>query len=377
MARRQADNNEFMAAARNAGQQLAAAFQPVVPFLMQAGASMAAYTVGLTGAQASAQRAAVCLRCSKTGSLHKALSCGLRHPQQCVGCRPRVSDDTHLILCGRNMQVAGMALRVSCATPVAGPIGGLLGVGVASAMAGQASIKCRQYLKNGTNPLLHPWKGVRTDDLIVDALLGVALFKASCSSIICSFPCLSARRSNLRHTGITVMGGRFRSVMPSDLVKVGAIARESLPAPSVEYATPASRIELRRLFSRDGCHHCGTRRGKLIGDHMPPNKHMQQTVGMARRSLLRVPFVKPLASALNIPITPPRQRFYPQCESCSQKQSSALRMVFHETLHRGGKSQAWHFAGPFLGLRHYTGVVGGTSSTATSNRGGTGYQRRS
>lgn len=48
------------------------------------------------------------------------------------------------------------------------------------------------------------------------------------------------------------MGGRFRSVMPSDLVKVGAIARESLPAPSVEYATPASRIELRRLFSRCG-----------------------------------------------------------------------------------------------------------------------------
>jgi hypothetical protein len=52
-------------------------------------------------------------------------------------------------------------------------------------------------------------------------------------------------------------------------------------------------------------------------------------------------------------------------------------MVFHATLHRGGKSQAWHFAGPFLGLRHYTGTVGGTSSTATSNRGGTGYQRRS
>lgn len=41
-----------------------------------------------------------------------------------------------------------MALRVSCATPIAGPIGGLLGVGFASAAAGQASIKCRQYLQD-------------------------------------------------------------------------------------------------------------------------------------------------------------------------------------------------------------------------------------
>lgn len=81
---------------RHAGQQLVAAFEPVVPFLLQAGASMAAYTAGLATAQA-----------------------------------------------------AGMAVRVSCATPVAGPVGGLLGVGLASAMAGQASIKCRKYMQDG------------------------------------------------------------------------------------------------------------------------------------------------------------------------------------------------------------------------------------
>lgn len=115
-----------------------------------------------------------------------------------------------------------MALRVSCATPVAGPIGGLLGVGLASAAAGQAAIKCQQYLKDGRcggaavclrqdahwmcampwvqrkwlppsgsgdraccrcpalrrSPLAQPWKGVRSEDLLMDALLGVALFKA-------------------------------------------------------------------------------------------------------------------------------------------------------------------------------------------------------
>lgn len=26
------------------------------------------------------------------------------------------------------------------------------------------------------------------------------------------------------------------------------------------------------LYKRLGCHHCGTRRGRPIGDHMPPNK---------------------------------------------------------------------------------------------------------
>ena len=80
---------------REAGQQLAAACAPLVPYLLQAGAAMVCYTGGLAAAQA-----------------------------------------------------AGMALRVSCVTPVAGPVGGLLGVGLASAMAGQASIKCRQYLKD-------------------------------------------------------------------------------------------------------------------------------------------------------------------------------------------------------------------------------------
>jgi hypothetical protein len=145
-----------------------------------------------------------------------------------------------------------MALRVSCATPVAGPVGGLLGVGFASAAAGQASIKCRQYLESGRwaaaahtfpfafpgcvsqtcrdleamlvlprqrdeclgpfpdlpscplilsagcacpdrtchppffpprrTPLQDPWRGVRSQDVLLDALLGVALFKARCGA---------------------------------------------------------------------------------------------------------------------------------------------------------------------------------------------------
>jgi hypothetical protein len=47
------------------------------------------------------------------------------------------------------------------------------------------------------------------------------------------------------------MGGRFRSVMPSDLSKVGAIARDSLPAlQGPEYATQSAKAQLVRHFRK-------------------------------------------------------------------------------------------------------------------------------
>ena len=133
---------------------------------------------------------------------------------------------------------------------------------------------------------------------------------------------------------------------------------------------------------RDGCHHCGTRRGAVIGDHMPPNKYVKEYVKTAERAFFKLPFVKqvraggctggwvggasytcvtalpPLpacahlpdlycpcshpttvcivvslqsgpavqaAEALAIPTGPPKQRYYPQCTSCCEKQSAAVR----------------------------------------------------
>ena len=51
---------------------------------------------------------------------------------------------------------------------------------------------------------------------------------------------------------LQMMGGRFRSVMPSNLIYPGACAIESLPAPGSEYASQAAKGELRRLFARCG-----------------------------------------------------------------------------------------------------------------------------
>jgi hypothetical protein len=52
----------------------------------------------------------------------------------------------------------------------------------------------------------------------------------------------------------------------------GSLARESLPAAGSAYATDVQRAELRMLFRRYGCHHCGKRFGQVIADHQPPNK---------------------------------------------------------------------------------------------------------
>ena len=61
----------------------------------------------------------------------------------------------------------------------------------------------------------------------------------------------------------------------------GALGADSIPALGEDYASPSLKRELSRLFQRNGCHHCGTRRGPVIGDHMPPNKLAAEA---ARRS---------------------------------------------------------------------------------------------
>ncbi|KAL6766357.1 hypothetical protein ACKKBG_A35715 [Auxenochlorella protothecoides x Auxenochlorella symbiontica] len=244
-------------------------------------------------------------------------------------------------------QTLGMAARVSCATPVLGPVGGLLGVGLASALAGQASLLCRESLHGGgragtpgpaaARPARRGWSA---ETLLVDAALGIALFK--------------------------LMGGRFRSVMPSDLSRVGAIALESMPTRGIEYASRGKRRELFRFFKRDGCHHCGTRRGDVIGDHMPPNKLVLDRVEAmpaALRTLRRLPFVKEASEALGVHLGPTPQRYYPQCQPCALKQASAVkhgktRLVFHQILHSGGRSSAWHWAGVVTGLRHHSSEAG-------------------
>ena len=56
---------------------------------------------------------------------------------------------------------------------------------------------------------------------------------------------------------LQLAGGKFRSVMPSDLFHPGAFAKKSLPARVSVYATSSERNELGEFFKEYGCHSCG------------------------------------------------------------------------------------------------------------------------
>lgn len=260
--------------------------QPIAPFLVQSSVSMGAYTVGL------------------------AVSQGI-----------------------------GSALRISCASPVVNTLGGVAGVGFASAIAGQASLICAAAYRKKPNHLqgfLDNMPSPEAKDVGLDMLLGIVAFK--------------------------VVGGSFRTIMPSDLTKVGAIARESIPAAGMQYAGEEKRKELIRMFRRDGCHHCGTTKGPVIGDHMPPNKHVvQKTEALAVRvvdRMFRNTTFRNVMHTLGIrPLSDIKQRYYPQCVRCSQKQAAAVRndrshRVFHRVLHGGGKGTGWHYIGVWVGASH-------------------------
>eukprot|EP00899_Mesostigma_viride_P017202 jgi/Mesvir1/25483/Mv01743-RA.3 len=267
--------------------------------------------------------------------------------------------------------------------------------------------------------------------MLVDAAIGLVLYKT--------------------------LGGRFSSVLPSALHVPGALSHDSLRLPATkDYANSAKRARLEDMFRQHGCHHCGTRKGDVIGDHMPPNRvvhgtkaeqrlaqaEAQEAVAeLAMRHSSRwgqlfdwmkrsLAFQKASASAVSttatatpagsaaVPLgrkpkpktkvkrlrpnaasTPPGgeagqtvvakqtpgffsslqrfagifkpgvmgrrkgstpQYYYPQCSSCSQKQSSAIKnnrrtLVMH-TLH----PERWMFAGALLGVRSY---VPGEAST--------------
>ncbi|KAL9962377.1 hypothetical protein ACROYT_G031473 [Oculina patagonica] len=95
-----------------------------------------------------------------------------------------------------------------------------------------------------------------------------------------------------------LLGGKFRSVLPSNLIHPGAFARSYIPAKGQNYASNAVKQKLGSLGKKYGCHTCGKRwRASFVGDHMPPNK-------LVRKGQ--------------------QQRFYPQCTSCSNLQGAAL-----------------------------------------------------
>ena len=78
------------------------------------------------------------------------------------------------------LQGGAFLARVSCSTPVVAPVLGVLGVGAASAMSGQASALFARWRRDGSAAFERKdWpRLVHVDDLALDALIGTALFMA-------------------------------------------------------------------------------------------------------------------------------------------------------------------------------------------------------
>lgn len=119
--------------------------------------------------------------------------------------------------------------------------------------------------------------------------------------------------------GFIALGGRYWALSPSGLATLGAFShrsRGSLPA-TLAYASAAERAAIQRLGQRFGCHTCGSREilrspPRFIADHMPPLSEVRVlNAAMWRRVLSQ----------------PVKQRFYPQCVTCSGKQAALLSEV--------------------------------------------------
>lgn len=60
---------------------------------------------------------------------------------------------------------------------------GLVGVGLANALAGHASRHTRKLLTKGGNPFdTGFWEPIDIDDAVLDAVLGICIFKVGCSA---------------------------------------------------------------------------------------------------------------------------------------------------------------------------------------------------
>lgn len=235
-------------------------------------------------------------------------------------------------------------MGVSCATPVLGAVWGASAVAGASVLAGQAARAVLQWPSGGgagngagrVRSWSAAWLGGRhvaardstpwdEREMTTDAIVGSLLY--------------------------AVLGRGMRSAMPSDVSHPGALARMSMPANGAHYASESQKRTLAGWLRRDGCHHCGTKVGPVIGDHMPPNKLAYGSSAAAEAA--RNGTLTARQRIWNFIRGVPKQRFFPQCRSCSDIQSTAVRMNAKRlVMHNGGMTVGVAVA-VAVAARHY------------------------
>jgi len=191
--------------------------------------------------------------------------------------------------------------------------------------------------------------------LVPNGLGAVAVAAGSCAAVTASAHASSLHATVDRATlmgaallgsaAFLALGGRFWALSPSGLSTLGAFSRMggSLPA-TLAYATAAERAAIQRLGRKFGCHTCGARlllsSGRFNADHMPP----LYEVRMLNEALWR--------RVLCLPV---KQRFYPQCTSCSSKQGVLLAKASRQATSKVCDAAVYHLPSP---LRPFYAVGG-------------------
>lgn len=254
---------------------------------------------------------------------------------------PLAASTAAFLVTARLARRSAYALGVSCATPMVGAVMSVCAVGGSAALAGQAAREATSWASAGRGDArvggraswLFPsgFGRARADapwderEMTADAILGSLMYAA--------------------------LGRGLKTAMPSDVSHPGAMARKSLPANGAHYASEGQKRTLARWMARHGCHHCGTKVGAVIGDHMPPNKVAfgSSAAAEAFREGTQSLWTRAWQAVGGVP----KQRFFPQCRGCSDLQSVAVRTGVKKLVMHGGGVKIGAVVAGCVAARHY------------------------
>lgn len=141
-----------------------------------------------------------------------------------------------------------------------------------------------------------------------------------------------------------ILGGRFRSSLPSNLIKPGAFARASIPARKSRAISVTARERLNKIGKKFGCHTCGRKWlvHKFHRDHQPPSALVKE--GQT-------------------------QVFYPQCQRCSAVQGGAVAQGSNYVVTHGTSLRLYHLWIPvplaWFGLKYAKSDQQGSNSQSS------------
>lgn len=105
------------------------------------------------------------------------------------------------------------------------------------------------------------------------------------------------------------LGGKFKNVLPSNLLFPGAFANNGVPVGLLQKANSSIRKKMLYIGRRYGCHSCGSRTQSLyIVDHQPPSMVVKQSMNTSGETHLV-------------------QQVFPHCVKCSVRQGSACGLL--------------------------------------------------